>query len=151
MRSGSRLEERASFDCRAGRRPLSRRGHLRTWLAAAAIALLPACESEDRDDGWYTLVLVPESGSDPFGDPDAVYLYLRIEEADLEVRVEQEFLLGQDEYVLDDAPTGRELYFVVEVRDGAVPRGVIARGRSGPHALLRDEHTTVTVILSEVP
>ena len=48
---------------------------------------------------------------------------------------------------MDHAPTGRGLYFVVEVRDGEEPRGVIAAGRSGPHALEKGEHTTVTVVL----
>lgn len=102
-----------------------------------------------RDGGWYTLLLVPEAGTDPFSDPDAAFLYLRIEDPDLTVVAEREFPLSAEEYELDDSPTGRDLYFVVEVRDAATPRGVIAEGRSGPHALVKDEHTTVTVVLEE--
>ena len=120
---------------------------------ALALAAAPGCGSGERDgdDGWYTLVLVPEAGTDPFSDPAAEFLYLRIEDRDATPLAEEEFVLGESEYELDDSPTGNELYFVVEVRDGAVPRGVIARGESGPHALKKGEHTTVTVILEDAP
>ena len=103
--------------------------------------------SSDGDDGWYTLILVPAQGTDPFNDPDAANLYLRIETATLESLAEEEFPIDSEDLTMDDAPTGRALYFVVEVRDDAQPRGVIAVGRSGPHALEKGEHTTVTVVL----
>lgn len=131
---------------------------VRPWLTSAALVFAAfaaaGCGGEaekDTDDGWYTLVLVPEAGTDPFADPDAEFLYLRIEESDLTLVDEAEFALSLGEYELDEAPTGGGLYFVVEVRDGQVPRGVIARGRSGPHTLEKDEHTTVTVVLEAVP
>ena len=128
----------------------------RRWLASLGAAVCAAAAGcgpaeKDGDDGWYSLVLVPEAGTDPFGDPDAEFLYLRIEEVDFTLVDEAEFALSLGEYELDDAPTGSGLYFVVEVRDGEVPRGVLARGRSGPHTLEKDEHTTVTVVLEEVP
>ena len=114
------------------------------FLAAVGIA---GCGENDSDDGWYTLVLVPAPGTDPFSDPDAESLYLRIETATFELVAEEEFPLASDDLEMDDAPTGRGLYFVVEVRDAEVPPGVIAEGRSGPHALEKGEHTTVTVVL----
>lgn len=114
------------------------------FFAALAAA---GCGEEDHDDGWYTLVLVPAPGTDPFADPDAAFLYLRIETAAPAMLAEEEFPIDADDLSLDDAPTGRGLYFVVEVRDAAEPRGVIAVGRSGPHALEKGEHTTVTVVL----
>lgn len=129
---------------------LSKKGRraLLSLAAIATLALAPAgCGESDDDDGWYTLVLVPAAGTDPFGDPDAEYLYLGIEDSLQTSLADEEFPLDSDDYVLDDSPTGRELYFVVEVRDGDTPRGVIAAGESGPHALVKGEHTTVTVVL----
>lgn len=138
MRVGGGIA-RGMMDCIPGR------------FVVAALLLLAAAgcggSGSDRDDGWYTLLLVPEAGTDPFAHPAAEFLYLRIETAELEPVAEQEFPLSAEEYVLDDSPTGRELYFVVEVRDAATPRNVLAEGRSGPHALVEDEHTTVTVVL----
>lgn len=116
-------------------------------LVLLLACLVSGCGEDDNDDGWYTLVLVPAPGTDPFSDPDSEILYLRIETAALELLAEEEFPLASDDLQMDDAPTGRGLYFVVEVRDGDVPPGVIAEGRSGPHALEKGEHTTVTVVL----
>lgn len=115
----------------------------------AALVFTAGCGGSDNDDGWYTLVLVPAPGTDPFADPDAAYLYLRIETGALALVAEEEFPIDADDLSMDHAPTGRGLYFVVEVRDASVPRGLIAEGRSGPHALEKGEHTTVTVVLEE--
>jgi hypothetical protein len=113
----------------------------------AALVFVAGCGEEDDDDGWYTLVLVPAPGTDPFADPDAATLYLRVETGALELVAEEEFPIDAEDLTMDHAPTGRSLYFVVEVRDGETPAGVIAEGRSGPHALEKGEHTTVTVVL----
>lgn len=146
MRCGSRLARESPDFTRSGARF--------PWLRLAAVALLLAMAGcgggeKDTDDGWYTLVLVPAAGTDPFSDPDAAYLYLRIETASLDALAAEEFPIDAEDLTLDHAPTGNALYFVVEVRDGLEPRGVIAQGRSGPHALEKGEHTTVTVVLEE--
>lgn len=120
-------------------------------VLALLLATLAGCGggSADTDDGWYTLILVPAQGTDPFADPTAEYLYLRIETASLDALAAEEFPIDSDDLTMDHAPTGSGLYFVVEVRNGAEPRGVLAVGRSGPHTLEKGEHTTVTVVLEE--
>jgi hypothetical protein len=117
------------------------------WIAllVAALVFVAGCGESDDDDGWYTLVLVPAPGTDPFADPDAEFLYLRVETATLELVAEETFPIDADDLSMDDAPTGRGLYFVVEVREA--DDTVIAEGRSGPHALEKGEHTTITVVL----
>lgn len=121
------------------------------WACALALLLVSGCSGEPSsgDGGWYTLVLVPEAGTDPFSDPAAETLYLRIETESLDSLAEEEFPIDANDLAMDDAPTGRELYFVVEVRNGNTPPGAIAVGRSGPHNLEKGEHTTVTVVLEE--
>jgi hypothetical protein len=130
---------------------LSRKGR---WLAAFAVlafgSIAAGCGGDsDNDDGWYTLVLVPAPGTDPFADPTAEYLYLAIEDSLDTIVAEEEFPIDAEDLTLDKSPTGRELYFVVEVRNGLTPRGILAAGESGPHALVKDEHTTITVVLEE--
>lgn len=125
---------------------LSRKGR---WLAAIVLLSFAAgCGgSEDNDDGWFTLVLVPEAGTDPFADPDAEYLSLSIDNSVGDSLADEEFLIASGDFTLDNSPTGRGLYFVVAITDGTAARTVIAAGDSGPHALLEGEHTTVTVVL----
>lgn len=114
----------------------------------AALVVAAGCGgSSDNDDGWFTLVLVPEAGTDPFADPDAEYLYLSIDNSVGESLAEEEFVISSGDFTLDHSPTGRGLYFVVAITDGTPARTVIAAGDSGPHALLEGEHTTVTVVL----
>lgn len=149
MRS-SRQTARERLDSTPSTEALPDKGLRRfAWLAVLVLALVfvAGCGEDDNDDGWYTLVLVPAPGTDPFADPDAAFLYLRIETGTLALVAEEEFPIDADDLTMDKAPTGRGLYFVVEVRDAAEPRGVIAEGRSGPHALEKGEHTTVTVVL----
>lgn len=145
MRSSSR-SARGTLDCTLSR------ARFPFALALLLVTLFAAgCGGgeSDKDDGWYTLILVPAQGTDPFSDPTAEYLYLRVETASLDALAEEEFPIDDGDLTLDHAPTGSGLYFVVEVRNGADPRGVLAVGRSGPHTLEKGEHTTVTVVLEE--
>jgi len=145
------------FRCGAAQKPLdstaaalSRKGRRGFALAALAAGFLAAAGcggNSDKDDGWYTLVLVPAPGTDPFTDPSAEFLYLGIQDSLDTIIADEEFPIDADDLSLDDSPTGRELYFVVEVRNGLTPRGILAAGESGPHALVKDEHTTITVVL----
>src|SRR5689334_22968306 len=79
------------------------RNALRCLLGLALVlGLFSGCGSKDNDDGWYTLVLVPAAGTDPFADPDAEFLYLRIEDRDLDLIAERAFPLDDGEFVLGD-------------------------------------------------
>ena len=136
------LDSTAAASTRKGRRGIA------SLFALAALGLFAGCggSGNDADDGWFTLVLVPAAGTDPFGDASAAYLYLRIDDESDVLVADEEFPIDGD-LTLDHAPTGRQLRFYVEVRDGATPRGVLAEGSSGLHALIKGEHTTITIVL----
>lgn len=109
---------------------------------------LAGCGPEDTDDGWLTLLLQPESGTDPFNDPAAAFLYLQIHDGAGGILRERSFPLGGN-YRVGNAPTGSPRYFLVEVQDAE--NAALARGVEGPFALEKDTHVTVTIVLEELP